>query len=266
MTRFSCTLLGVTLLLGLARPAGADFINGSFESGNFSGWLTIGDASVKDSSIGSSPTDGIFQALLTTASLNGDGNNFSGFDSVPASALEVFLGLAPGTLGTAFEGSAIRQTFTADAGELLRFDYNFLTTEGANNDFAFVSLSGLSTLADTTTGPFVLSGVVLDPIFLATTQETGFRTFSFTIPVTGTYTLGIGVADEADEFNPSGLLIDNASLAQVGPAVVPEPSGLALFCLGSACLGGWKWRARRFTPVKRLFANSISWTKASPTP
>jgi hypothetical protein len=92
--------------------------------------------------------------------------------------------------------------------------------------------------------PFFDSGVVLDPIFLDTTLETAFRTFSFTIPVTGSYTLGIGVADRDDEFNPSGLLIDNASQAQP-TQVVPEPGGLALFCAVMASLGCWYWGRRR---------------------
>jgi hypothetical protein len=240
--------LGLTLLLGLARPAAAGpIINGGFESGNFSGWQTTGDASVVGSTIGSAPTQGGFQAFLTTASQNGDFNNFSGSDAATASALESFLGLTPGALGGAIEGSAIKQTFTASAGQVVRFDYKFLTTEGANNDFAFVTLSGLRTLADTTTGPFFGSGVVLDPVFNDPTRETAVRTFSFTIPVTGTYTLGVGVADRGDEFIPSGLLIDNASLAQSTQATVPEPSGLALFCLAAACLGSWHWVRGRLT-------------------
>jgi hypothetical protein len=252
MTRVSRTLFGLTLLLGLARPAAAGpIINGGFESGNFSGWQTTGDASVVTSAIGSVPTQGSFQAFLTTASQGGDFNNFSGTDAAPASTLASFLGLAPGALATAVEGSAIKQTFTASAGQVVRFDYKFLTTEGANNDLAFVTLSGFNTLVDTTTGPFFGSGVNLDPVFGDPTRETAFRTFSFSIPVTGTYTLGIGVADRGDEFIPSGLLIDNASLAQpTQAAAVPEPNSLALVSLSAACLGSWYWGRRRLAARK----------------
>ncbi|MEO0377884.1 MAG: PEP-CTERM sorting domain-containing protein [Cyanobacteria bacterium P01_A01_bin.17] len=41
--------------------------NGSFETGDFSGWETIGNATITDSSFGIDPTDGNSQALLTTA-------------------------------------------------------------------------------------------------------------------------------------------------------------------------------------------------------
>src|SRR5262245_26095015 len=80
-------------LLAAAGPARADFINGSFESGNLSGWTAIGDTLAVTSSIGASPTQGTYQALLTTASQNGDANNFSGNDAVSAASLLVFLDL-----------------------------------------------------------------------------------------------------------------------------------------------------------------------------
>jgi hypothetical protein len=44
-------------------------VNGSFESGNFSGFSTIGNASIVTSSFGAGPTDGRFQALLSTSAV-----------------------------------------------------------------------------------------------------------------------------------------------------------------------------------------------------
>ncbi|GAB1541260.1 hypothetical protein NUACC21_39310 [Scytonema sp. NUACC21] len=175
--------------------------NGGFETNDFTGWTTIGSTSIETSEFGSDPREGTFQALLST----GDAT-FS--DEV----IEAFLGLEPGSLdnfgnGDAIEGSAIQQTFTAEAGDILTFDWNFLTNEKAQvfpfNDFAFVSINALSELADTRLPSTVIS---------STTQffeETGFQTFSFTIPTTGTYILGIGVVDVGDSTIESGLLIDN---------------------------------------------------------
>jgi len=40
-------------------------INGGFETGDLTGWQTIGDASVQTSSFGSGPTQVTYQAVLT---------------------------------------------------------------------------------------------------------------------------------------------------------------------------------------------------------
>ncbi|GGA04414.1 hypothetical protein [Okeania sp. KiyG1] len=98
-------------------------VNGSFEEG-FTGWSTIGDTSIEDISFGTPPSDGNFNALIT-----------NGFGAVSDFAIESFLGLTPGTLDSsldiidATEGSAIKQTFFAKAGDILTFDFNFLTDE-----------------------------------------------------------------------------------------------------------------------------------------
>lgn len=258
---FRTATLAALALIALARPAPAAIINGGFESApDFTGWTITGDALVVGSSIGVTPDQGVRMAFLTTASQNGDSNNFSGADAVSAAALRTFLGLPGSAIPAAFEGSAIKQTFAATAGEVLSFRYKFLTTEGSSRDFAFATLSGVTTLADTTTGPFSASAVVLDPVFGDPTRETAWRTFSFAIPTTGTYTLGIGVADAGDEFIPSGLFIDSAQLgpAANGSAPVPAPPAW-LFALlaapayalyarrtGSRLCGGWRarWRCK----------------------
>jgi hypothetical protein len=214
-------MMGFSSLLG-ASPSHAAIINGGFETGNFTGWTTIGNASIQTSAFGSGPTEGTFEALVSTAE-----------PTVSASTLETFLGVAPGSLndlgnGNATAGSAIKQTFAANAGDILNFDWNFLTNEFTSptnfyNDFSFVSLGLVSTLADTRA-----------PIFLSGTptpfnQQTGFKTFSFTVPTTGTYTLGIGVTDVADTVVDSGLLVDKVKLTSV-----PEPtSTLGVLAFGA---------------------------------
>ena len=39
--------------------------NGSFETGTFNSWRTIGDTSIERAEFGAGPTEGHFQALLT---------------------------------------------------------------------------------------------------------------------------------------------------------------------------------------------------------
>lgn len=231
LTASAVSLIGIANLFG-ASSAQA-LTNGSFETGDFTDWETIGNTSIETSAFGSGPTDGNFEAFLSTDD-----------PTVSDSTLENFLDLAPGSLdslgnGDATVGSAIRQTFTAEAGDILTFDWNFLTDEFTPdpffNDFAFVSLTGLDTLANTFS-PFVDS---LTPLF---DEETGFETFSFTIETAGTYTLGLGVTDVLDTIFDSGLLIDNVDLESV-----PEPVSV-LSLIGLVALGaGSKLKRKQST-------------------
>lgn len=219
---------GLLSLLSLAtlfqcNPAQA-FVNGSFETGDFTGWETTGNTSIETFGFGSGPTDGDFEALLST-----------GDPTVSDFAIENFLGLAVGSLdalGTndATVGSAIKQTFTAKAGDILTFDWNFLTNELTPtffNDFAFVSIAGVDILADTFS-EFVTS-------LTSFSEETEFQTFSFTFDTAGTYTVGLGVADLVDTVVDSGLLVDNVDLESV-----PEPTSvlslLSLVVLGTGSI------------------------------
>ena len=213
------TIAGISLLVfNTAGNAEASIINGGFETGNFNGWSTIGDTSIETSAFGSGPTEGNFEALLTNGSI-----------SIPDSAIESFLGLTSGTLDSlstnnVTEGSAIKQTFTAQAGDIVSFDWNFLTFEFTPtffNDFAFVSLSSTEVLADTFS-PFASS-------LSSFSEETGFNTFSFEIPASGNYTLGLGVMDVEDTIIDSGLLVDNVSVE-----TTPEPASI----LGFLVVGG----------------------------
>lgn len=201
---------------------------------------------------------------------------------VSDSDLETFLGLTPGALdslgnGDATNGSAMMTAFYGKANDLLTLKWNFLTNEtnfdsdpNSFNDFAFLTISGLTELADTGS-PLVSS---LTPY----ADETGFGTFSFVIPADGVYTLGIGVANVGDTIYGSGLLVDEVSLSfnggfetgdlkgwgtvgNVGIATasfgsdptsgdyqavihVPEPSVIALFAIGFVAVLG-RVRVRR---------------------
>jgi len=193
--------------------------DGSFETG-FTGWETTGVASIEQAGFGSGPTEGLNQALITT----GDGAQ-----DAETIETQLGLGLAPGSLtalgnGTATEGAVIMGSFTLEAGDVLSFDFNFLTNEipapDEINDFAFVALTGpdgelvfLAELADTQ-DPLVAS----DTSFV---DETGFATFvsSDVAPITvpGDFLLTIGVMDVDDDVFDSGLLVDNVT---VTPAVL----------------------------------------------
>ncbi len=175
----------------------------SFETGDFTDWTVLGDTNIETTNFGVNPTDGNYQALLT-----------SGYSSVSNLQLEAFLGLNSGELDSlisdnATEGSAIKGEVTVEAGDTLKFDWNFLTNEGTPtyyNDFAFVSISDghLSELADTnSTFNFSNSGF---------NEETGYGSFSYQFTNSGTFTIAVGVSDAVDGVVDSALLVDNFSI------------------------------------------------------
>lgn len=236
LTAFLVNLMSLAGLLG-ASPSNAANINGGFETGDFTGWSRIGDTSIQTgNSFVSSPTEGVFEAFLSTASVADDNFNFSGTDAVPSSDVETFLGLKPGSLNNlgnggvfpAIEGAAIKQTFTANAGDILSFNYNFLTDESAQseyyNSFAFV-------VVNTSTNQLADTFSILNPSSTFFNQETGFQSFYTRLPTSGTYTLGLGIVDRGEAFS-SGLLVDNV---QTTP--IPESSS-TLGVLAFAALGG----------------------------
>ena len=261
-------LATMAVLAGVAFPSTAEaatLFNGGFEDG-FAEWETIGDFGIETSTFGSIPVEGNSQAFLSTAyqeviGLDDNFNPIIGGDAVPATfisginegeSLEGFLGLSSffgeslDSIATAspIEGSAIRRSFTAQAGQVISFFWNFLTNESVEqsaiddftfpnfNDFAFVSIQSdsaneLFSLADTV-ADFTDSSASYD-------NETGYQQFTYTVPTTGTYTLGIGVVDVGEATRTSALLVDDVD--------VPEP-GTALALLVGGALGTTAMRRR----------------------
>lgn len=203
--------------------------NGSFETGDFQYWSTIGDTSIETEDLGIFPTEGTYQALITTGDSDAGG-------SVVDSDLEEFLDLTPGSLdnlvgGDAYEGSFIKQTFTVEAGDVVSFDWNFLTNEATPdttfNDTAFLTVNGFTfELADTGAN-FVDANDVNE-----FNEQTGTQTLAFTIANAGTYTIGFGVVDVGDDAVDSGLAIDNVMVNSSGSSSgvysFTEDSGLTL--------------------------------------
>lgn len=222
--RITTFLTVLAVVFGGVGQAEAVLINGGFESSDFTGWSTIGVTSIETAAYGTGPTEGTYQALVTAD---------ESLSLVSGSTIETFLGLTAGTLDglitdDVITGSAIKQTITASAGDILTFDWNFLTDEVEAGDdvpdFAFVSIvSGTSEiLADAVSSTLVSSSTLFF-------DETGFSTFSYMFPTrtSETFTLGFGVMHVGDEDVDSALLIDK---------IIPEPATVALLGLGSLSL------------------------------
>lgn len=210
LTAFAATVS----VLSVSGPAQAAIVNGGFDAG-LSNWDTSGVVNI------------VAPGGNNAAELN------TGAET--ASALEAFLGLAPGSLTdlanqtnslfsgphNLFSGSAIKQSFTAGAGDIVNFTYNFTTSEspGFFNDFGF------TTLRSSVNGLASVKSVFSD----FGINTTGPQTFSWVIPAAGTYTLGLGVINVGDNSVGSTLVVDDASLTAVPtPALLPGLIGMGL--------------------------------------
>lgn len=231
--------------LGISSKAEAAIVNGGFEDG-LTGFEAIGDVTTVGADFGVRPSEGNFQAFLSTAfqEVVGLDENFvpivggnaaiapfiSGVPNLEE-FLELpsdFLGNSPfGNLATGdvIEGSAIRRSLQGRAGQTLTFAYNFLTDEfvGENadptfNDFAFVTVKNnagfnqILPLASTVSSTFRAS----DSVFF---DETGYQRFSFTFPTSDEYTFGIGVVDVGEPTIISGLLVDEVEVPETTPTL-----------------------------------------------
>ena len=223
----------------------------------------IGDVGVRGTYQGLTPTQGSNQLLLTTINNASEGtgsgalSNQSGSNAVTAPSVESFLSVPTGTIrngvgsGSAggTEGSAFKLTITLGVGDVLTFNYQFLTQEdvfllddpntaaGYHRDFAFASLSLGGSLFSyevlNTADDALISPPDQQPFPFAADPDV----FSFTATQAGTYTLGIGVADATTTDIASGLLVDNIAVAPI-----PEPSTYALLAGGAFLLVGWRRR------------------------
>lgn len=190
---------------GLKNYNNSSIPNGSFENGDFTGWSTVGKAEIQPLDYGVFPTDGIFQALLTTERETASPSELASFLGVDSNVLA---NLGDGTID---EGSAIKLTFDAKAGDTVSFDWNFLTNEldstlvDPSKDFLFVTLEPLALTAADPNSATNSSRTMFS-------NETGYKTFSAGITKSGTYTLGIGVANVGDPLFDSAVLLDNFKL------------------------------------------------------
>ena len=181
---------------------------------NPSSWNSFGDVITSSN-----------QVSLTNAFSDGfdDTENFnlSSNDPLSGTDLEFELGLPefsdPTNFVDATEGSAIKTTVTVKTGDVLSFNWNFLTNDSSFNpegvgDYAFLQVNDtLVTLGDTNSS-LGLSSTNFN-------QETGSQNFSYTFSADGEYSLGLGIVDVIDTINSSALVVDNIQVK-----TVPEPS------------------------------------------
>ncbi|MBV6626143.1 MAG: PEP-CTERM sorting domain-containing protein [Rivularia sp. (in: Bacteria)] len=226
------SLLSLTTIA--AKPSQAAVID-------FNSWNSTGDVSIQGSGqVNMSNSSFGFGDDTDFNPSNPDAYNYTqnNVSTEANGSLQNFVGVNNNDLdinGQAFEGSAVKTTITALAGDKLNFKWNFLTNETATsapftplNDFAFVSINGVvNKLADFTNASN--SSNFFD-------SETGQNAFSYTFAQQGNYQVGIGVVDIDDYGVTSALQVTNA---EVEP--VPEP----LTILGTGVAAGFGFMFRR---------------------
>jgi hypothetical protein len=235
----------VALCIAGIAPALAQsnaLLNPSFTTG-LTSWDTFGDVTV---------TGATNRAVLSTAStmFDDDGvgvgaNNNSGTTPVDLGSAPDLAGIAVGQLDQAaglgqftYEGSAIRQSFAANAGDLVTvtFSWAFLSLETTASDFAFVALNNdVVKFADATSVPLAsnFTGAFADFNSVNWVYNTG--SYTYNANSNGTQSFALGVVDVNDYTTTSELRVDNIS---VQITAVPEPETFAMLLAGLGLVGG----------------------------
>lgn len=250
---------GTTLITALAISltssgvSSAALINGDFETGDLTGWTTVGDVDVLDGTFQAAPSEGNFQLVLTTSpgsvgQINGGVDSVANVNTVIGTTVAQLNSVEQASF-SAFEGSGVMQTFVTNmTGVDLSFEYNFLSDEtDAGNQFGDVYPDYAIVHIRNASGTFNYIRLLTDadvewegtayPAANPTQfdSETGYRTFTLSgagVPLLtpDTYTLAFATFDVRDDLFDSALLIDRLMM-------IPEPSTGTLTALGLAVLG-----------------------------
>lgn len=242
-------LLGAFAALSVPFAASAAPLN--FESGDFTGWMTLGQASIVDASYGTGPIQGTYSALLENGADKTGGNDILGAGFL-VDDIETFLGVATGSIASLFtpvsgevltEGSAMKTTFAGIAGQMISFDYKILADDcdldncpGGVEDGIVVTIAG-DGFVDIINGTF---GTVADGSGSPYYAESGVLTFQYTLLSAGTFDLGIAVLDGGDDIVSSAVMVDSVN---VDP--IPVPAALPLMLTAFAGIAALRARHAR---------------------
>ncbi|MCA9215829.1 MAG: CotH kinase family protein [Planctomycetales bacterium] len=177
--------------------------NGGFERTQFAPWRITGSVQFATEFAGSHPTEGEQMIVASTSDSSATRSGVEFSICLPRSTLDGV------NTGSVQRGSAMTRELVLTEYSTISFDWNFLTNDTRDGDFAFVVVIdtrddsySITLLADptsrmttTSAGPF--------------TRETGFQQFSHHVEHAGTYRVAIGVVQAVDLAQDSALAVDN---------------------------------------------------------
>jgi hypothetical protein len=213
--RYAAALLAGLMFHSHAAAQVVQFVNGGFETGDFTGWtlgLTSGGATA--------------QQIVTSFDVDGPGPLS---DSLAA---QFSAGRAAGvTVGE--HGVTLMQTLALQAGVTYTFDFDWAATRTVATNNAQGGIFAL--MVDTTEITRQAAGNTS-----STTPHYGHVTGSFTPVTSGNYSVGAWIIRPFTVPSPTTLFqtVDNFSVS-----TVPEPSSLALMAIGGMVLAK-RWRRR----------------------
>jgi Ca2+-binding RTX toxin-like protein len=115
----------------------------------------------------------------------------------PELAMQPVLTVGSNTTIAPTDGSALKTTLQLNAGDVVTFDWNFTTDDYLPfKDFAFATVNGAA---------FLLSDIQSTGSY----GTTGWQTFSYAAPTSGSYAIGQGVMNDQDQLFNSYLAVDN---------------------------------------------------------
>jgi hypothetical protein len=211
-------------MLTMSGAAWGAVANGDFETGDTSLWTPIGQTHVATAGFGVIPTDGIYMGELEST------GNFTATGSVLVASLGLdmadFIAMAQ---GVPVNGSAITQSVTVNAGDVMSYKWNFLSDELDEdpefNDFTFLVVDGDAyLLTSKTLGTFGATAA------LGFDGETGWQNGNFTFTAGGSHEIGWASVNVGDAGHNSVLLLDSIVIP------VPEPASLGVIGIGALML------------------------------
>jgi hypothetical protein len=204
-TRAAVAFAAAVAVAAGATPARAGFINGGFETGDFTGWtVNIPALASVESNVAKIAESGSYSAT--------EGTNFAYLN----------------TGGGVGVYTIISQSFSVNAGTQLDFDVFFDA-----GDYLPFNDNGYANLVDANTNAVVATLWTSSVAAVGDYGSTPWTHVTTNVAAAGTYKLELGVTNVGDNILTSAIGVDNVNS-------VPAPAGALLFGVGLVSLGGFR--------------------------